>query len=154
MGTERQPAADTATSYAHAHAHAHFVACSLGIDVANTGGTDGTQQFDNIPTADELRRWFAEGSLDLTEVIVTSDDLPALHALRDALRRIARQKIDGSVWDADDLALVNQAAAVAPWVLDGRVRQSRQDAGLPRTGARFCRQRHLERGSQSARLAM
>ncbi|MEZ0110500.1 putative RNA-binding Zn ribbon-like protein [Catenulispora sp. EB89] len=66
-----------------------------------------------LPGPDELRTWCRVAGLPEPEDEITPDLLGGAHALREALYRLARARVDGTTHPAADIETVNAAAVAA-----------------------------------------
>lgn len=108
-----------------------FRSGSLALDLAATLAKRlGEQPEDLLATPRDLGRWLVDSGVTEDDPQVTREDLECARELREALYRLSIGTIDEQPPDADDLALVNRWAAVAPpspqltaegltWVHDG-----------------------------------
>ena len=89
-----------------------FIAGRLCLDFAHTGGSDPVRApWERLHRPADLADWFAESPLQLSGVEVTAADLASALALREAIWRTAQAIRQGEAPRADDVAIINDAAA-------------------------------------------
>jgi predicted RNA-binding Zn ribbon-like protein len=92
----------------------HFIAGSVSLDFANTGGVfDGTP-VDDFQAPADLTRWFAESPLALADLSVQAGEFAAARDVRDAIWRAAFRLSRWGKPDRADLAVINSAALAPP----------------------------------------
>lgn len=83
---------------------------ALDLPASLAGRVRGTPT-ELLRTPDDLRRWLVAAGLAASGVAVGDEDLASARALREALYRLARARVDGRPGPAEDRRLVNRWAA-------------------------------------------
>jgi predicted RNA-binding Zn ribbon-like protein len=91
----------------------HFIAGSISLDFANTGGVFEEAPVDDFQVPADLTRWFAESALALADLSVQANEFTAAREVRNAIWRAAVRLSQRDRPDRADLAIIN-SAAIAP----------------------------------------
>jgi predicted RNA-binding Zn ribbon-like protein len=111
---------------------------ALCLELLTTGGPGAYARWEVLHDPGALRDWTARSRLRPTPVLrLTGEDVTAARGLRDALWRMATARVEGDPPPADDVAVVNTAAAAPPLVpvLDARPAADGRRWAAPATGA-------------------
>ncbi|MBT2233065.1 ABATE domain-containing protein [Nonomuraea sp. NEAU-A123] len=87
-----------------------FISGRVCLDFTATLGKRHAAAFERLPDPAALGRWIAEAGLHPEPGEVTPSDLAQARLLREALYRVVRAVMDGSMPDPSDIAEVNAAS--------------------------------------------
>ncbi|MGW6455321.1 CGNR zinc finger domain-containing protein [Streptomyces sp. NPDC055078] len=92
-----------------------FDAGALCLELLLTGGPGPLARYEVLYEPADLVRWAGESRLPAgLEPVVVPEEVAAARVLRDALHRLTAARAHGRAPDSGDLAVVNEAAALAP----------------------------------------
>jgi predicted RNA-binding Zn ribbon-like protein len=113
------------TGYVNSPITFEFIAGALSLNLVDTVGDRGGHRTERLRESEDLAAWLrAVGLADLPKHSVTAGELTVARALREAIFRCGRARIEGLDMKAHDVRLINQVAAhmpLRPKLNDGEV---------------------------------